>query len=71
MSLFLERHGTLLLAHRGASAYAPENTLSAFHLTLAQLRELDAEASFNPRFTGDAFLAGWLASISSPPSKIG
>lgn len=38
----------LILAHRGASAYAPENTLAAFELALAQgapAIELDAKLS--------------------------
>ncbi|MRR52715.1 MAG: glycerophosphoryl diester phosphodiesterase, partial [Rhodocyclaceae bacterium] len=38
----------LLLAHRGASAYAPENTLAAFQLALQQGAhgvELDAKLS--------------------------
>lgn len=85
----------LVIAHRGASAYAPENTLAAFllaaelgadaieldaklsrdgqvvvihdqttdrttgfpgrvaSLTLDQLRQLDAGASFDPRFSGE------------------
>jgi glycerophosphoryl diester phosphodiesterase len=30
------RHGTLLIAHRGASAYAPENTIPAFQLGIEQ-----------------------------------
>jgi glycerophosphoryl diester phosphodiesterase len=84
-----------LLAHRGASGYAPENTVAAFEratalradgiesdirassdgalvlfhdervdrttdgegrvadLTLAELRQLDAGSSFNPRFAGE------------------
>jgi glycerophosphoryl diester phosphodiesterase len=32
----LYRHTPLILGHRGASAYAPENTLSAFNLAMAQ-----------------------------------
>src|ERR671934_1125696 len=84
-----------MLAHRGASAYAPENTFAAFEralalradgietdvraskdgqlvlvhdervdrttdgegrvsdLSFAELQELDAGASFNPRFAGE------------------
>jgi glycerophosphoryl diester phosphodiesterase len=37
-----------IFAHRGASAYAPENTLAAFHLALLQIAdaiELDAKLS--------------------------
>ena len=92
---FLDRERVLNLAHRGASAAAPPNTLAAFekaaelgadgieldvqlsadsvpvvihdftvdgttdgtgrvdHLPLAQLRELDAGSSFDPRFRGE------------------
>ena len=38
----------LIFAHRGASAYAPENTLAAFELAIQQgpdLVELDAKLS--------------------------
>lgn len=34
-SLF-EQHGTLVFGHRGASAYAPENTLASFRLAMEQ-----------------------------------
>lgn len=32
----IEEHGTLVFGHRGASAYAPENTLAAFKLAMEQ-----------------------------------
>jgi glycerophosphoryl diester phosphodiesterase len=92
---FLDRERVLNLAHRGASAVTPPNTLAAFekaaelgadgveldvhlsadgvpvvihdftvdettdgtgrvdHLPLAQLRELDAGSSFDPKFKGE------------------
>jgi glycerophosphoryl diester phosphodiesterase len=33
--LIIERHAPLVIGHRGASAHAPENTLAAFELALA------------------------------------
>lgn len=48
MNLFRSHTGPLVIAHRGASAYAPENTLSAFRLAAEQgahAVELDAKLS--------------------------
>ncbi|WP_322508850.1 glycerophosphodiester phosphodiesterase [Anaerolinea sp.] len=48
MNEFRLRHETLIIAHRGASAYAPENTLAAFRLAIEQgadAIELDAKLS--------------------------
>ncbi|MBI4927269.1 MAG: glycerophosphodiester phosphodiesterase [Anaerolineae bacterium] len=48
MNQFLVQHRTLVIAHRGACAYAPENTLSAFRLAVEQgadAVELDAKLS--------------------------
>ena len=45
----LQQHPqTIIFAHRGASAYAPENTLAAFHLAVQQNAdaiELDTKLS--------------------------
>lgn len=52
MNEFLSRRGTLVIAHRGASAYAPENTLAAFRLAVEQgadAIELDAKLSSDGR----------------------
>ena len=48
MNLFRVHHRPLVIAHRGASAYAPENTLAAFRLAAEQgadAVELDAKLS--------------------------
>lgn len=48
MNLFRSHTGPLVIAHRGASAYAPENTLAAFRLAAEQgahAVELDAKLS--------------------------
>src|SRR6185436_9208589 len=43
-----DKYMTLVIAHRGASAYAPENTMPAFELALrhgADMLELDVQRS--------------------------
>lgn len=36
LASLLQQHGTLVFGHRGACAYAPENTLASFRLALEQ-----------------------------------
>jgi glycerophosphoryl diester phosphodiesterase len=48
LALMRETHMTLVIAHRGASAYAPENTMPAFELAVRQgadMLELDVQRS--------------------------
>ncbi len=50
--MVFEKRTPLIFAHRGASAYAPENTLAAFELALQQkadLIELDAKLTADQR----------------------
>ena len=48
----LQTRSPLIFAHRGASAYAPENTLAAFELAIQQqadLVEIDTKLSADRR----------------------
>ncbi len=52
MNQFLSQRGTLVIAHRGASAHAPENTLASFRMAVEQgadAIELDAKLSSDGR----------------------